>query len=430
MENVIYVCLLIVYCGVFILLTIGIVGKTNAGKTTLFNAATLLNAKISNLPFTTKKPNMGNAFVCDFCVCRELGVKDNPLNSSCIDGWRYVPVKIIDVPGLIKDAWRGRGLGNQFLNTIAAADALIHVVDASGSIDAEGQITKPGMGNPVQDAIDIEFELNRWLAEIILNNKSLILREIASGNPVAEAITKPLAGVKANVAAVSKALETSTIKDEILDNWELEEAMQFAKTLLPLIKPTLIVANKMDILTSERYLGLLREHFGRGFVAACSAEAELVLRRAEKKGLLRYTPGEEKFKINPEANLTPLQRGALEYVETRVMDRWMRTGIQQALNTLVLKLLRMNMVYPVADEAKFSDHHGNVLPDVHLLAPNSTPMDLARNVHTSLLKNYILAIDAQTGVRLPSDYILRHKDVIRIVTRPTTKTKPKPKPKK
>ena len=82
---------------------------------------------------------MGTAFVCDTCVCRELGVKDNPLNSACIDGWRYASVKIIDVPGLIKDAWKGRGLGNQFLSVVGSADALIHVVDASGSIDAEGE---------------------------------------------------------------------------------------------------------------------------------------------------------------------------------------------------------------------------------------------------------------------------------------------------
>lgn len=85
------------------MLTIGIVGKTNTGKTTLFNAATLLNAKISNFPFTTKEPNIGTAYICDICVCKELGVKDNPLNSACIDGWRYVPVKIVDVLGLVKD---------------------------------------------------------------------------------------------------------------------------------------------------------------------------------------------------------------------------------------------------------------------------------------------------------------------------------------
>ena len=143
------------------MLTIGIVGKTNTGKTTLFNAATLLNAKISNFPFTTKEPDIGTAYVCDVCVCKELDVKDNPLNSTCIAGWRYVPVKIIDVPGLLKDAWMGRGLGNQFLSAIGQADALIHVVDASGSIDADGKMTQPGSGNPVQDAMDTEMELNK-----------------------------------------------------------------------------------------------------------------------------------------------------------------------------------------------------------------------------------------------------------------------------
>jgi ribosome-binding ATPase YchF (GTP1/OBG family) len=405
------------------LLTIGIVGKTNTGKTTLFNAATLLNAKISTLPFTTKKPNVGVAYVCDVCICRELGVKDNPLNSSCIDGWRYVPVKIVDVPGLIRDAWLGRGLGNQFLSVIAQADSLIHVVDASGSIDAEGRITTPGSGNPVEDALDVEFELQRWLAEIILNNKLMVLREIASGSIVAEAIAKPLAGIKANAGAISQALELSGLKDTTFSDWTVDQTVKFSSFLLPLIKPTLIVANKMDIQTSENYLILLQEHFGRGFVAACSAEAELVLRRAEKMGLLHYTPGEEKFTIKPNATLSTAQKGALRYVETRVMDRWMRTGIQQALNTLVLKLMRMNMIYPVADESKFSDHHGNVLPDVYLLKDGSTPLDLARNVHTSLLENYILAIDAKTGIRLPSDYVLRHKDAIKIVTRPKARPK-------
>ncbi|HII86123.1 TPA: GTPase, partial [Candidatus Bathyarchaeota archaeon] len=159
------------------LVTIGIIGKTNTGKTTLFNAATLLNAEISNYPFTTKEPNVGTAYVCDACICKEIGVKDNPLNSTCLDGWRYVPVKIIDVPGLIKDSWKGRGLGNQFLSVIGAADALVHVVDASGSIDAEGEITTPGSGNPLQDAIDIEMELTHWLASVIVNNGERIVRE-------------------------------------------------------------------------------------------------------------------------------------------------------------------------------------------------------------------------------------------------------------
>jgi len=402
------------------LLTIGIVGKTNTGKTTLFNAATLLNAKISNFPFTTKEPNMGTAYACDICVCKELGVKDNPLNSTCIDGWRYVPIRLIDVPGLVKDAWRGRGLGNQFLSVIGQADALIHVVDASGSIDADGKITQPGSGNPVQDAIDVEMEINMWLADIIERNRDVIIRA-ASSVSLSEAIAKALSGVKANPTQVSQALERAKLKDVPLIDWSPNQAVKFAAFLMPLIKPTLIIANKMDILTSEKYIAVLTEYYGRSLVAACSAEAELVLRRAEKLGLLRYAPGQEKFSIKENAQLTAKQQGALDYIEKRVMTKWINTGIQQALNTVVFKLLKSNMVYPVSDEFKYTDHHGNVLPDVHLMDDGSTPVDLARSVHTRLVENYVLAIDAKTGIRLPKDYALRHKDVIKIMTRPVAK---------
>jgi len=402
------------------LLTIGIVGKTNTGKTTLFNAATLLNAKISNFPFTTKEPNTGTAYVCDICVCKELNVKDNPLNSTCIDGWRYVPIRLIDVPGLLKDAWMGRGLGNQFLSVIGQADALIHVVDASGSIDADGKITQPGSGNPVQDAMDVEMEINRWLADIIDRNRQLIIRESSSA-PLAEAMAKVLSGVKANPPQILQALKKAKLKDTSLADWNLNQTIKFAALLLPLIKPTLIIANKMDVLTSENYIAMLTEYYGRSLVAACSAEAELVLRRAEKLGLLQYTPGQEKFRIKENAQLTAKQQGALNYIEKRVLEKWINTGIQQALNTIVFKLLKTNMVYPVSDEFKYTDHHGNVLPDVHLMPDGSTPVDLARSVHTRLMENYILAIDAKTGIRLPKDYTLRHKDVVKIMTRPIAK---------
>ncbi len=404
------------------MLTIAIIGKTNVGKTTLFNAATLLNAEISNYPFTTQETNVGTAYVCDVCVCKELGVKDNPLNSACIDGWRYAPVRILDVPGLIKDAWIGRGLGNKFLSVIGQADALIHVVDASGSVDAEGNITQPGSGNPVQDVMDIEMEIEMWIADIISHNRQLIAREAMSSS-FEEAITKSLSGIKARRPQVAKALKNSGLEERPIQNWNLERTVQFAAELLPLIKPTLIIANKMDLHTAEDNIEILTDYYSHSLVAACSAEAELALRRAEKMGLLYYTPGQEKFVIAEDAELTPAQRNALDYVEERVMAKWLRTGIQQALNTVVFKLLKTNMVYPVGDESKYSDHHGNVLPDVHLMPDRSTPLDLAGEVHTRLAENYILAIDAKTGLRLPKDYTLRHRDVIKIMTQPRAKTR-------
>jgi ribosome-binding ATPase YchF (GTP1/OBG family) len=115
---------------------IGLIGKTNTGKTTFFNSATLGKEEIANYPFTTKKPIHGNAYVITLCVHKEFGVQDNPRNSLCKEGWRFIPVELIDLPGLIKGAWEGKGLGNQFLSVAAQSDVLLHIVDASGSIDA------------------------------------------------------------------------------------------------------------------------------------------------------------------------------------------------------------------------------------------------------------------------------------------------------
>ena len=117
--------------------TLGIVGKPNTGKSTFFSAATLIPVDIGNYPFTTIKPNRGIGYLRTPCVHTEFNVKDDPKNSLCLDGIRLVPVELIDMAGLVPGAWKGRGLGNQFLDEIRRADALLHVVDVAGATDTE-----------------------------------------------------------------------------------------------------------------------------------------------------------------------------------------------------------------------------------------------------------------------------------------------------
>ncbi|MEM1538615.1 MAG: redox-regulated ATPase YchF [Candidatus Nezhaarchaeales archaeon] len=395
---------------------IGLIGKTNTGKTTFFNAATLLSAEVSTYPFTTKRPEVGIAYVQTPCVCREFKVKDNPRNSTCIDGWRFIPIQIMDLPGLIKGAWTGRGLGNQFLSAAMSADALLHIVDASGSIDEDGEIAEPGTGDPLKDAYDIEEEILIWLLRVVEGNKGKILRMLSSGKGLAGALSAVLSGLKIREVDVVKALVKAGLQEKDFKEWSREELKQFVKELRWISKPTLIVANKMDLPQADENYKRLVEAFGYTMVVSCSAEAELALRRAELAGLIRYIPGDELFKVVEESKLTSKQRWALDYVQRRVFDRYFRTGVQFAINFAIFKLLRMNVVYPVEDEGRLSDGKGNVLPDAYLMPPDSTVFNLAEQIHTELAKSMMYAIDVRSGVRLPKEYVLRDRDVVKIVT--------------
>lgn len=399
------------------MLKVGIIGKTNAGKTTFFNAVTMLNAEISNYPFTTKTPTYGVGYLKTACVCRELGVKDTPKNSTCIDGWRFIPVEVIDLPGLIKGASEGAGLGIQFISIAAQADVLLHVVDASGSIDSNGKICEPGLGSPLADYYDIEEEIIKWYTKNLVENAEKVSRLIdAKSMPLGKALFEILSGIKVTEKNIADALSRTKLSGVEFGEWEDEDFRAFASEIRYLSKPTIIVANKMDMPVSERNFKGLQDTFGEAFVVPVSADVELVLRRAEKLGLISYIPGEEIFKIKDASMLSAKQKWALDYVRGRMLDKWLRTGVDLAMSAAIFKLMRMNIIYPVEDAKKYSDSKGNVLPDAYMLPHGSTPLDLAKAVHTHLADGFLYAIDATSGFRLPNDYTLRDRDVISIVT--------------
>lgn len=395
---------------------IGLIGKTNTGKTTFFNSATLKTGEISNYPFTTKSPNTGVANTATLCVHKELNVQDNPVNSQCTEGWRRIPIEIIDLPGLIKGAWMGKGLGNQFLSVAAQSDALLHIVDASGSVDSEGRITESGIGDPVADIGDIEEEMVMWYVKLLEGNRDRISRRLHADHNIVGGLLEVYAGIGVKEHHIKRALAESKLKEADFDNWDMDSTKRFAWILRDVSKPTLIVANKMDLPESSENFQRIREEYSDLIVVPASAEAELTLRRAEQKHLITYLPGQERFDVLEASSLSEKQKWALTYIKRAVLGEYMRTGVQFAINVTVFKLLRMNSVYPVYNAEKFADKRGNVLPDVYLLPSGSTVEDLAKSIHSDLAKNLLHAIDARTGLRLPAEYNVKDRDVLSIVS--------------
>lgn len=398
------------------MIKIGLIGKTNTGKTTFFNSATLSSAEISNYPFTTKQPNIGNANAISLCVHKEFNVQDQPRNSRCIDGWRFIPIELVDLPGLIKGAWEGKGLGNQFLSIASQSDALLHIVDASGSIDASGKIAEPGSGDPVADVGDIEEELVMWYVKLFEANRDKISRAIGSGSELDLAITEVFRGIGVKEWHVRQALSENKLEDKKFDEFDQDQTKNFCWSLRDISKPTLIVANKVDLPTATENFKRLQEEYRDMIIVPSSADAELTLRRAESKGIIRYVPGDERFEINDTTGLNDKQKWALNFIRKDILGEYLRTGVQFAINVAVFKLLKMNVVYPVADLEKLSDKQGNVLPDVYLMRSGSTVEDLAREIHTDLAKGLLYALDGRDGLRLPASYHLKDRDVLSIVS--------------
>ena len=394
---------------------LGLIGKTNTGKTTFFNAATLSSAEISSYPFTTKKPISGVAHAITLCVHPEFGKQDNPNNSRCIDGWRYIPIELIDLPGLIKDAWKGKGLGNQFLSIAAQSDALLHVVDASAGIDSSGQITEVGTGDPISDFADIEEELVLWYQKIFEGNRDKVSKVIQSGTDTVTAITDLYRGIGVSKRHVKDALASQGLEEKEFDEFDMHDSKKLASSLRKISKPTLIVANKIDIEGADKIFVRLRERYNDSIVIPASGDSELSLRRAEQKGLIKYSPGSEEFEILKSDKLNSKQLDALDFIKKGIMGEYMRTGVQFAINIAVFKLLKMNSVYPVADEQNLADRNGRVLPDLILLKEGSTVTDLAMEIHTDLAKGLLYGKDLRYNLRLPVDYQLRDRDVISLI---------------
>jgi|TARA_Y100000310_G_C20690985_1_gene822173 hypothetical protein len=390
---------------------IGLVGKPNCGKSTFFNASTMAGAEIANYPFTTIKANRGVGFVRVKCACKELGVECKPNHGSCHNGTRLVPIDLLDVAGLVKGAHEGKGLGNQFLDDLRQADALLHIIDSAGATDAEGKPCNPGEHNPVEDVAFLEEEIDLWFLSLLKKDWQKLTREIQQmKKDVAKGLAERFSGLGVTESMIIKAAKDSELNINEPANWDEAGLKQFATKMREISKPILLCANKCDIQEAEKNLKPLEET--GNMTIPTSADSELALRRAAEKNLIKYYPGETDFTF--EEGLSDEQKKGLTFIKGNVLKKFNGTGVQQALDKAAFEMLDLIAVFPVEDENKYTDKNGNPLPDVHLVPKGTTAKQLAYKIHTDIGDKFICGVNAKTKMKLGADHELKDGDVIKI----------------
>ena len=387
---------------------IGLLGKANVGKSTFFTAATQTPVASGNFPFTTIEPNVGVCYVKSDCACKHFDISHK--NDLCVNGIRLIPVKLIDVAGLVPGAHQGKGLGNQFLDDARQAEILIHVVDIAGTTDIQGQPISIGAHDPLKDIEFVQDEFDQWFLDILKREWDKITREIDQKRAkLTDGIAKRFSGLGIKDYSVQQVLQKLDLISINPKEWQDSDIQNFAKELRKNTKPMIIAANKADLCENFDIIKKISD-----VVIPCSAETELLLRKASKAGIINYLSGDEGFTIIQKDISMPQQK-ALNLVQS-VFSKIPTTGIQKILNTAVFDSLNFIVVYPVEDETKLTNKDGIILPDTKLIPQDSTAKDLASLIHADIAKGFLHAIDCKTKQRISGDQKLKNGDVIKIVS--------------
>ena len=394
---------------------IGVIGKSNVGKSTFFKSCTLANVEIANFPFTTVKPNHGVGFVKVDCADKEFNVKCNPRFGYCIESKRFVPVELLDVAGLVPGASEGKGMGNQFLDDLNQADALIHIIDVAGSTNEKGE-SVPILGyDPANDIRFLEHELDMWYLRLIEKGWERFARSVNQERPeLNKAVAKQLSSLRVTEKLMEKVIQKLNLDPDIM-KWDRSTLLKIAAELRKATKPMVIACNKIDIKGAYENFERLKQDFPEQLLVPCSAEAELALREASKHGLIKYIPGDSNFYIIDENKLSDKQKNALNFIKKEMLEKYGSTGVQKVLDIAVFELLNNIAAYPVATN-KLTDKDGRILPDCFFVPEGTTALEFAFKVHTDIGNNFVKAIDQKTKFIVGKEHLLKNRDVIEIVT--------------
>ena len=424
---------------------IGLVGKPNVGKSTTFSAMTQTPVDIANYPFTTIEPNVGVAWLplTSVCACSELrkrrqeagrldhttdddpreGSICEPNSGSCNGHRRLVPVTLVDVAGLVPGAHEGKGRGNQFLSDLARCDALIQVVDVSGSTDLDGNPVGSGGSEPMEEHRFLVEEIEAWIAGILRGGWGRAARRVQAEGEKAlfEYALTQLTGIGATEGQINRglsAVRTQHPNSESASQWGDSELMTMSSEIRKALFPFSIAANKADLSSNDTWSELEQAISDEGGVLVpTSAEAELALSRASAAGMIDRRPGDTGFEITSkgEENMTEQQRSALQSISES--PSWKGGGLFGLLSEVVFGTLSRKVAYPVQDESHWVDGDGNILPDAILVPEGTTAKGLAYEVHSDLGDGFIRAVDARKSMVIGADYEVQDVDVMSIYAR-------------
>lgn len=383
---------------------IALVGKPSAGKSTTLNSLTDANAKVGAFPFTTIDPNKATGYLEVDCACVRFGKQElcKPNYGYCRDGKRGVPIMLLDVAGLVPNAHLGKGLGNKFLGDLTEADCLIHIVDVSGTTNAEGKATRGY--DPLQDIEWLQDEIFKWILGNLMERwGSVVRKHTATKSTTLETLRQQLGGYSANKQLIGKALDLLPGLGPLQD-WDNETIEKVVKAFMQVKFPTVLSLNKMDHPDADKNVSKIILKYPELKCVLTSSITEVFLRKLASQQYIKYDLGTEFVDtiddLGPESKLKPLDdklRNRIENIRDLVLYRFGSTGVVQLLQAAA-DLLELIPVFPVRSIHNFTGSSGeNVFRDCVLVKKGTPVISVARKIMGDVT---IASIEGVGGVRV------------------------------
>ncbi|KAH6630899.1 P-loop containing nucleoside triphosphate hydrolase protein [Chaetomium sp. MPI-SDFR-AT-0129] len=396
---------------------IGLVGKPSAGKSSTLNSLTDASSKVGNFPFTTIDPQRAIGYLQIDCACARHNVTERckPNYGACVNGRRSVPIELLDVAGLVPGAHQGKGLGNKFLDDLRHADALIHVVDVSGTTDAEGKNTRGY--DPSVDIAWLRSEIVAWIRGNLMDKwGSIKRRHIAVKATAVETLQNQFSGYGSTSSVVARTLDRLGLK-EPLEDWSDETIDRVVNAFTDEKFPTVIALNKIDHPDADKNIAKIAKMQDPNTIVLCSAISEIFLRKLAKQGYIRYTEGSEFVDTREDLiadgdpdggglkDLDDKNRARIENLKDMVLYRFGSTGVVQVLSKAA-EILGLVPVFPVRNTTTFGSGSADskaVFRDCVLVKKNSTVADVGRKIMGDAPIAYI---EGAGGIRVADDQIV------------------------